>query len=208
MSPTGALLKVQSKLLKATGGSLRSRIAAQGRRVSTALRKERDTSQELHGQVQAVLRHISLVDPGLGKRLEKAYAYAVFPSVGRASALLGASYGKGEVYRKGRLVGYGGVVQLTLGVQVGGQTYTEILVFKSRSEFDYFKQGKMAFAANAAALMVKAGGAATNDVHGIEVRLFSRGGFQLDVSLGGQKFVFRPAALSRFKKVDHEPHPS
>jgi lipid-binding SYLF domain-containing protein len=197
-----ALLKARRVLSKAAKGNLRERAAYQGRRLSGALRKERTTSRELHGEVEAAVFRLAPIAPDFARRASEAYAVAVFPSVGRASALVGGSYGKGEVYRKGRLVGYAGIVQLTIGLQLGGQTYTEVLVFKNRSEFEQFKQGKVAFAANASATVVKAGGTTTNDVRGVEARLFSQGGFQIEASLGGQKFVYKPAALTRGKKLE------
>ena len=166
-------------------------------------KKERETGHELHGQVQARVRRLEREAPEFHRRLENAYGYVVFPSVGKASAVLGGAYGLGEVFERGRLIGYAGIIELTLGVQLGGQTFAELVIFEDSAALERFKQGKVHFAANASAAAVKAGVAATNDLPGMQVLLFSDGGFNLETALGGQEFFFKGAALTRGKKLDH-----
>src|SRR5688500_4629562 len=86
----------------------------------------------LVGEVQATLKRHEAKDPGLKQFLKKAYGYAVFPSVGKAALVVGGAYGRGLVYERGKLIGYATIGQLTLGVQLGGDTFTEVLVFESR----------------------------------------------------------------------------
>jgi lipid-binding SYLF domain-containing protein len=179
----------------------------QMRRLFTLAKKERSTSKLLHSDVQAVVQRLEARDPTYPDLLKNAYGYAVFPSVGRASAVLGGSFGKGEVYQNGRLIGYAGILQLTIGVQLGGQTFAEILVFHDRAALERFKQGKVNFAANASAVAVKAGLAATNDKQGTGVYILSDGGLQLETAIGGQKFVFVSAALTRGKSIQHLDRP-
>jgi hypothetical protein len=125
----------------------------------TVAQKEVATIEELHGEVRATLDRMEAKDPGLKNLLRHAHAYAVFPSVGKATAVIGGAFGKGEVIRGGRVVGYAALGQLTLGVQLGGQTFSEVIAFQDAAAFDRFKQGRYAFAANASAVMVKAGAA-------------------------------------------------
>jgi lipid-binding SYLF domain-containing protein len=40
------------------------------------------------------------------------------------------------------VVGYAAIVQVTIGVQLGGQTFNELVVFQSRQALDAFKHGK------------------------------------------------------------------
>src|SRR5947209_18099627 len=116
-------------------------------------------TKTLRDEVAATLRRLESKDPGLKQLLEDAYGYAVFPTVGKASLVVGGSYGKGAVFEKGKMAGYATISQMTLGVQLGGDTFTEVLVFESKQAMDRFKQGKVAFAANASAVLVKAGAA-------------------------------------------------
>jgi len=46
---------------------------------------------------------------------------------------------------QGEFVGYCDLTQASIGLQLGGQTYTEIIVFENRDAVDQFKSGKLAF---------------------------------------------------------------
>jgi lipid-binding SYLF domain-containing protein len=164
--------------------------------------KEATVLQTLNSEVQALLKRLQAEDPGLKELLEKAHAYAVFPSVGKAAAVIGGAFGKGEVFQDGSLIGYAGLAQLTLGVQVGGDTFSEIIAFENKQALGRFKQGRWAFAANASAVLVKAGAAASaNYEKGAAVFVYSEGGMMLEAAIGTQKFFFRPAVLGRGTKA-------
>jgi lipid-binding SYLF domain-containing protein len=164
--------------------------------------KEASVLQTLNSEVQAVLKRLQAEDPGLKELLEKAHAYAVFPSVGKAAAVIGGAFGKGEVFERGSLIGYAGLAQLTLGVQVGGDTFSEIIAFENKQALGRFKEGRWTFAANASAVLVKAGAAASvNYEKGAAVFVYSEGGMLLEAAIGTQKFFFRPAVLGRGNKA-------
>src|SRR3954466_11565295 len=116
--------------------------------------KELGVLSELHGDVQSALARMKEADPGLADALERAYAYAVFPSVGSAGAVIGGAFGKGEVFRDDKLVGYAAVARLTIGVQGGGQTFRQLLLFENKQTLDRFRAGRTAFAATASAVLV------------------------------------------------------
>jgi lipid-binding SYLF domain-containing protein len=165
-----------------------------------ALNKESSILQTLNEDVQATVKRMAAEDPGLGRLLERAYGYAVFPSVGKAGAVVGGAFGKGEVFEKGRLVGYAGLVQVTVGVQIGGDTFSQIIAFESKEALDRFKRGRTAFAANASAVLVKAGAAKSARFEaGATVFISTEGGMMLEAAIGAQKFVFKPAAMGRTK---------
>lgn len=140
----------------------------------------------------ATLKRLEEKDRGLKQMVKKAYAYAVFPSVGKASLVVGGSYGRGAVFEKGKFIGHATISQFTIGVQIGGDTFTEVLVFHDPGQLDRFKSGHMAFAANASAVLVKAAAAGTTDFKGVTALAYSSGGMLLELSLGGQKFRFKP----------------
>jgi lipid-binding SYLF domain-containing protein len=169
----------------------------------SAVGKETDALAELHQASQAVILRLEREDPGFTALIEKAHAYAIFPSVGKATAVIGGAFGKGEVFEKGSLIGYAGVVQLTLGVQLGGQTFTQVILFENKQALDRFKRGRFAFAANASAVLVKAGAAGTaNYESGVAVYVYAEGGLMLEAAIGGQKFFFKPAVLGRTRKAE------
>jgi lipid-binding SYLF domain-containing protein len=108
---------------------------------------------------------------------------------------VGGSYGQGEVYEKKKLIGYATMSQFTVGVQIGGDSFSELILFESKEALDRFKRGKVEFAANASAVLVRAGTAKVNDYEkGVKTMAMSSGGMLLEAAIGGQKFTFKPAA--------------
>lgn len=170
------------------------------------LKKEAQINEQLHADVVATLKRMKAKDPSLAKKLDEAYGYAVYPAVGKASLVLGCAYGKGEVFRRGKLDGYAGVVQLTLGVQVGGQTYSQLVLFHDEEALKRFRAGKLGFAANISTVLIKAGAAATNNYkQGMQIFVDSEGGLALEAAIGAQKLVYRRAGLMRGKPADRDP---
>lgn len=144
----------------------------------------------LHAEVQAKLEMLHQKYPELKKRLEEAYAYAIFPSVGRAGAVVGVGRGHGEVFERGRSIGSATLTQITVGVTVGGQIFTEVLVFDTKEALKAFRTSPVEFTANASAVIVKAAASGTTDFGGVDAIALSEGGELLELSLGGQKFSF------------------
>jgi hypothetical protein len=156
--------------------------------------KTKGKNATLEEEVQATLKRLEAKDQGLKQFLKKAYGYAVFPSVGKAALVVGGAYGKGLVFERGKMVGYATMSQLTLGVQLGGDTFSEVLAFESKESLDRFKKGRTAFAANASAVLVKAAAGGTADFEkGVAALAYTRGGMMLEMAIGGQKFKFKPA---------------
>jgi hypothetical protein len=114
--------------------------------------------------------------------------------------VIGGAFGKGEVFRDDKLVGYAAVARLTIGVQVGGQTFRQLLLFENKQTLDRFRAGRTAFAATASAVLVKAGATASSKYEqGVATYVHSDGGMLLEAAIGGQRFFFRPAVLGRGK---------
>jgi len=65
-----------------------------------------------------------------------AYGYAIFPTVGKGGIGIGGAYGEGRVYRGGNYVGDVSLVQLTIGFQLGGQAFSELIFFENKEAFD------------------------------------------------------------------------
>jgi lipid-binding SYLF domain-containing protein len=131
-------------------------------------------------------------DPLLDNIFNKAYAYVIFPNIGKGGFGVGGATGNGAVYEGGSIVGLAKMTQLTLGFQAGGQAYREVIFFESKKELDNFKQNNLAFAAQASAIIATEG--ASGDVkydNGIMIFTHPKGGLMYEASVGGQKFSFR-----------------
>jgi lipid-binding SYLF domain-containing protein len=141
--------------------------------------------------VQGTIAQFQKNDPGLKGWFSGAYGYAVFPSVGKGGAGIGGAYGKGEVYEQGKLVGYTSLSQATIGFQLGGQAYSEVIFFKDKAAFDRFTGGKFELSAQASAVAATAGASAdANYRSGVAVFTMARGGLMYEASVGGQKFSY------------------
>lgn len=121
--------------------------------------------------------------------------YVVFPAVGKAAAGVGGAYGRGIVYRNGRQIGYADLSQANIGFQLGGQSYTEILVFESAKALDRFLLGNYAFGAQATAVALKSGeGANAKFEDGVAVFTMDEAGLMFEAAVGGQKFSYEAFA--------------
>ncbi len=132
-------------------------------------------------------------DPGLSKFFDNAVGWAVFPTVGKGAIGIGAAHGTGLAYEKGKLIGTVSMTQVTLGVQLGGQSYSELIFFESQAALESFKKNKLAFSAQVSAVAAASGASANAKYQqGVAVFTLAKGGLMYEASLGGQKFKFRP----------------
>lgn len=131
-------------------------------------------------------------DSSLVGVFNRAAGYAVFPSVGKGAVGVGGAYGKGVLYENGTAVGYCDLTQATVGLQLGGQAYTEIICFENRQAVDTFKQGNFRFDAQATAVALKSGaGANAKFTNGVAVFTMDEAGLMYEASVGGQKFSYQ-----------------
>lgn len=142
-----------------------------------------------------------------------AYGYAVFPTIGKGGVGVGGAYGKGRVYEKGKYVGDTSVTQLTVGFQLGGQAYSQIVFFQDQRSFKEFTSGNFEFSAEASAVAITAGasasagtagasaGASGEQHHakvvggynkGMATFTVAKGGLMYEAAIGGQKFNYKP----------------
>lgn len=132
-------------------------------------------------------------DPGIKQFFDGAAGYAVFPKVGKGAVGVGGAYGKGVLYEQGKMVGYCDLSQGSVGFQLGGQAYSEIICFQHRTNLNRFKSGQFAFAAQASAVAVTAGGSADAAYeNGVAVFTMTTGGLMFEASIGGQQFDYEP----------------
>jgi len=130
-------------------------------------------------------------DPSLKRFFSSAHAYAVFPTVGKGGFGIGGAYGSGVVFRGGNVVGETSLTQLTIGFQLGGQAYREIVFFRDKRSFNDFKNGNFELSAQASAVAATYGASADADFeNGVAVFTLAKGGLMYEASVGGQKFSY------------------
>ncbi len=132
-------------------------------------------------------------DPGLATILDNAAGYAVFPTVGKGGAGIGGAYGRGILYENHVPVGYCDLSQASIGFQLGGQAYTEIICFENEDALSHFKSGNLAFDARASAVALKSGASAEAQyADGVMVFTLGETGLMYQASIGGQRFTYQP----------------
>ena len=147
---------------------------------------------------------------------EDSYGYAVFPTIGKAGFVVGGAYGKGQVYKNGRVTGISKLVKMSVGFQAGGQAFSQIIFFQDKRAYDEFTSGEFSFDATVSAVAITAGVQATAEpskgasasatagpktgkqfasvdyTKGMKVFTHAKGGLMYEAAIGGQKFTFEP----------------
>ncbi|HVE49779.1 MAG TPA: YSC84-related protein [Casimicrobiaceae bacterium] len=142
-----------------------------------------------------------------------AHAYAVFPTIGKGGVGIGGAHGNGRVYEKGKYIGNTSMTQVTVGFQLGGQAFSEIIFFEDARALKEFTSGNFAFGAEASAVAITAGASAQAGTSGasaaasgsqdkaktagryykgMAIFTVAKGGLMFEATLGGQKFNYKP----------------
>ena len=149
---------------------------------------------------------------GSGTYFAKSYAYAVFPTVGKAGLGVGGAHGSGRLYAQGKYVGDVKMNQLSVGLQAGGQAFSQIVFLQDKRAYDEFTNGNFEFDATIQAVAITASATATagtagaaagaaggkkdattagNYHKGMAVFTVAKGGLMYQAAVGGQKFKYK-----------------
>ena len=132
-------------------------------------------------------------DAGLQRFFDDSYGYAVFPSVGKGGFVVGGAHGTGLVYQGGNLIGQSTLKQVDVGLQLGGQSFIQVMFFQGKEDLDRFMADKLEFSGQASAVAITAGASADIDyAKGVAVVSKTKGGLMYEATLGGQKFEYKP----------------
>lgn len=148
-------------------------------------KKKLEVTQAIEGMVQD--------DAGLQRFFDDSYGYAVFPSVGKGGFVVGGAHGTGLVYEQGALVGQSDMKQVNVGLQLGGQSYIQVIFFQAKEDLDRFRGDNFEFSGQVSAVAITEGASADIDyTKGVAVVSKTKGGLMYEASLGGQKFDYKP----------------
>ncbi len=150
-----------------------------------------------------------------GTYFDKSIGYAVFPTIGKAGIGIGGAHGDGKVYKNGVPIGTSSMTQLTVGLQLGGEAFSQIIFFENQAALDNFTSGNFEFSADASAVALTAGANATANTgggtsagisggknnadtkslgyrKGMAIFTIAKGGLMYQATLGGQKYSYKP----------------
>ncbi len=151
------------------------------------------SDQAMINDARATLDRFTDRDPGLQSWVNGAHGYAVFPEIGKGGFIAGGAFGRGMVFERGEPVGRTSVSQATLGAQIGGQSYSQVIFFQDDAALRTFQRGNLEFSAQATAVAATAGAAATTSYEkGVAVFILTRGGLMAEATIGGQRYTYNP----------------
>ncbi len=151
-------------------------------------------------------------DAGITDMFKSAYGYALFPTIGKVGFVVGGAFGKGRVYAQGEYYGNTNMTQASIGFQLGGSGYSQVVFFQDKRAFEEFITGSFEFgvdvqvvaltaaaraSGNTGGSSATASGGKNNAVtsgdgynKGMATYTITKGGLLYDVSVGGQAFSF------------------
>jgi lipid-binding SYLF domain-containing protein len=151
------------------------------------------SDQELLDEANATKAVFRKTDPGLATFFERSPGYVIFPSIAKGAVGIGGAHGSGVVYEHGKPIGKSTLNQVSVGAQLGGQAFSEVIFFATREALDTFVKGKTTFSGAVSAVALTSGASANARYQdGVVVFTATRGGLMLEASVGGQKFSFEP----------------
>jgi len=146
-------------------------------------------------KAQSTIQDALAMDSGLQDFIDEATGYTVFPKVAKGAIGIGGAHGKGVVFEGTEPVGKSSITQVTIGLQLGGQTYSEIIFFETEDDFTVFCTGRFEVAAQASAVALSAGASADMAYsNGVAIITFGQGGLMYEASVGGQKLSYEALA--------------
>ena len=148
---------------------------------------------KLKEDADAALYKMIQQTPKLETFKNEAYAYVIFPKVTKAGIGIGGAAGKGIVYKDHTPIGSSKLKQASIGLQLGGQQYSEVIFFKDKEAFEKFANGNLKFDAQASAVAITEGASADLSYSGgVAVFTQTKGGLMYEASIGGQHFTYKP----------------
>jgi len=155
--------------------------------------KTPEQRQSLVAEADAALLSMIAKDPSLRDFVDRSPGYAIFPNVGKAGVGIGGAYGRGVLYERGRPTGYTELKQGSVGLQLGAQSYAELIVFENDAAIARMKSGDFDIGGEASAVALKANAAtAASFQGGAAVFQMSRGGLMAAAAINGQKLNYQP----------------
>jgi len=161
-----------------------------GASAAFAASDDKQLVEDANGTIQTFKQKDSKLDK---KFFSTASGYAVFPNITKGGFIIGGAGGEGVLFVGGKPVGTASIGQGSIGFQLGGQAYSEIIFFENPSALSDFKNGNFQLDAQATAVAVSAGASAdANYERGVAVFTMTKAGLMYEASVGGQKFTFHP----------------
>lgn len=152
------------------------------------------SASEIDRKSTEALQLLFDTEPGTRELAAKARAILIFPSIVKAGFMFGGQYGEGALREGGRTVGYYNTVAASYGLQVGGQTFSYVMMLMNSEALNYLKSSKgWEVGVGPTVVVVEAGAAKTlttttakDDVYAF---IFGQKGLMAGLGLQGSKIT-------------------
>ena len=133
-------------------------------------------------------------DSSIEKLFSISAGYVVLPTIGEGAFILGGGHGVGEAFQAGAYVGKVTLNEVSIGAQVGGQSYSQLVFFEKPADFKRLKDNAFEFGAEVTAVAADQG-AAKNAAFkdGVATFILPKKGLMAAAAVGGQKLDFAAA---------------
>lgn len=153
-----------------------------------------ETAAKIDAGVVAARDQCAAQIPGCNAAAEKAQGMLVFPEVTKAAVGVGGSYGEGALIVDNKTAGYYSTTAASIGLQLGAETYAQIIMFMTADALDKFrKSAGWEAGANAKVTMIDEGKAASISTVVVDnpviAFVFGQKGLMGDLSIQGAKIT-------------------
>jgi lipid-binding SYLF domain-containing protein len=150
--------------------------------------KSQAARDQLKSDATATQQKFLEKDPSLQAMLDRSAGHIVFPEISQGGFVVGGAGGKGVIFENGAPTGYAELSQASIGAQVGGQKYSEMVILEDKATLDRVKSGKFDMGGEASAVIARQGAAAgASFKNGVAVVINPLGGAMVSASITGQK---------------------
>jgi len=149
--------------------------------------------EKLISESKTAKADIQKADPTMSRMFTTSSGYVIFPKIGKGAIIIGGSGGHGVLYENGKVTGTAKMAQVSVGAQVGGESYREVIFFENKEALERFKDNKVEFTGQVSAVAIKSG-ASANAKYADGVAVFTQdlSGLMAEAAVGGQKFTYKP----------------
>ncbi|HEX6273683.1 MAG TPA: hypothetical protein VFZ53_11600 [Polyangiaceae bacterium] len=164
---------------------------SQGDKPATAT----DAKPDRIAGVEDTITKFKQKDSTIAEFFSKSAGYVVIPTVGEGGFIIGGGHGQGEAFEAGgKYVGRVTVNEVSIGAQVGGQSYSQLIFFETPVDFTRLKDNAFQFTGEVLAIAADQG-AAKNAAFkdGVATFILPKKGLMASASVAGQQLDFSPA---------------
>jgi lipid-binding SYLF domain-containing protein len=153
-----------------------------------------ETAAEIDAGVEAARDACAADVVGCNTAAEKAQGMLVFPKVTKGAVGVGGSYGEGALIVDDKTAGYYSSAAASIGLQLGAETYSQIIMFMTIEALDAFRNSSgWEVGGNAKVTMIDRGKAADINAmitdNPVIAFIFGQQGLMGDLSLEGAKIT-------------------